>query len=137
MLFRSSPHLVQAPGHSFADCRRKLVSLIGLSSIRDLERVVRRPVDPVRFRANVYFEAAEPWAEFGWIDREIQLGSARLKVVKRIDRCPATNVNLTTAQRDMNIPAALRSAYGHIDMGVYAEVIGAGSVAAGDTLTVI
>jgi hypothetical protein len=31
------------------------------------------PIDSVRFRANVYFDAADPWSEFGWIDREIQL----------------------------------------------------------------
>jgi hypothetical protein len=37
----------------------------------------------------------------------------------------------------MNIPGALRSAYGHIELGVYAEVINAGSVAAGDALTEI
>ena len=26
-----------------------------------------RPVDPLRFRANLYLEGSQPWAEFGWI----------------------------------------------------------------------
>ncbi|HYM30942.1 MAG TPA: MOSC domain-containing protein [Candidatus Cybelea sp.] len=131
---RGAPRLVHAPGHTFADCKAKRLSLIGLPSICDLERVVRQPVDPVRFRANVYFDGTEPWAEFGWIGREIIMGTARLRVVARIDRCPATDVNPGSARRDMNIPRALQAGFGHIDMGVYAEVVQSGDVAVGDRL---
>jgi uncharacterized protein YcbX len=49
-------------------------------------------------------------------------------------RCAATEVNPEMAERDMQVRAALASAYGHTDMGVYAEVVADGEVVAGDRL---
>src|SRR5262249_49182631 len=56
-------HIVEAPGHAFADARRKpnatsdkYVSLINRASIAALEARLGAPVDPIRFRANVYFD---------------------------------------------------------------------------------
>jgi hypothetical protein len=133
---RGAPRLLEAPGHMFSDARVKCLSLINLASVRDLERVVRAPVDPRRFRANVYFEGAPAWAEFDWVGQEIDIGAARLRVTARIDRCAATHVNPETAARDMNLLKALQRGFGHIDMGVYAEVIGGGEIATGDRITI-
>ncbi len=129
-----APRLVHAPGHSFADVGIKLVSLINLASVAALEATVGRPVHPLRFRANFYFDGAEPWEEWQWIGRELGLGAARLRVVDRTTRCAATEVNPETAERDLLVRAALASAYGHMDMGVYAEVVAGGEVAAGARL---
>ena len=63
--------------------------------------------------------------------------SARLKIVKRIVRCAATNVDPQTGIRDLAIPDALQRAYGHSDCGIYGEVISAGEVAGGDQVSVI
>ncbi len=133
---RGAPKLLEAPGHMFSDVREKCLSLISLASVRDLERVVGAPVDPSRFRANIYFEGAPAWAEFDWVGKEIAIGAARLRVSARIDRCAAINVNPVTAARDMNVVKALQRGFGHIDMGVYAEVIGGGEIATGDGITV-
>lgn len=129
-----APKLVHAPGHSFADAGVKLVSLINLASVAALEATVGHPVHPLRFRANLYFDGAEPWEEWQWIGREFGLGAARLRVLDRTTRCAATEVNPETAERDLQVRAALASAYGHTDMGVYAEVVAGGEVAAGDRL---
>ncbi len=131
---RGAPKLLEAPGHMFSNVREKCVSLINLASVRDLERVVREAVDPARFRANIYFEGAPAWAEFGWAGAEIELGGARLSVTKPTQRCAATNVDPETAARDMNIPQALQRGFGHVDMGVYAEVVAGGVVATGDRI---
>jgi hypothetical protein len=32
------------------------------------------PIDPIRFRANVYFDGAAAWSEHDWINSEITLG---------------------------------------------------------------
>ena len=133
---RGHPHLVEAPGHMFSDTRDKVVSIINLASVHDLERVVRQPVEPLRFRANLYIEGAPAWSEFDWVGREIAIGDARLTVTKRIDRCAATNVNPETAERDRNIPRSLQRGFGHIDMGVYAKVVTGGTIAKGDSLSV-
>lgn len=131
---RGVPRLLEASGHMFSDTPPKVVSLIGLASIRDLERITRCAIDPRRFRANVYFDSGRAWQEFGWIGQEIRLGAARLRVVKRISRCAATNVDPETAIRNLNIPRALADGFRHTDLGVYAEVISGGTVAIGDSL---
>ncbi len=132
---RGTPKLLEAPGHMFSDARQKYVSLINLASVRDLERVMRKPVHPLRFRANVYVEGAPAWSEFNWTGEEISLGATRLKVAGPIDRCAATNVDPETAERDLNVPLALQRGFGHVNMGIYAEVIEAGELAKGDELT--
>jgi uncharacterized protein YcbX len=131
---RGAPKLLEAPGHTFADAREKCLSLINLASVHDLERVVRRPVDPLRFRANLYIEGAPAWSEFGWAGKVIEIGGARLQVTRPIDRCAATNVDPETAARDMNIPLALKRGLGHVDIGVYAEVVTGGEIATGDRI---
>jgi hypothetical protein len=133
--------VVEAPGHAFADARRKpnattdqYVSLINHASIAALEDAMGAPVDPIRFRANVYFDGASAWREQNWIGSEITLGAARLRVISPITRCAATQVNPATAKRDLDIVAALGRTFGHINMGVYAEVTAGGEVALGDAL---
>ncbi len=133
--------VVEAAGHAFADARRKpnatsdkYVSLINRASIAALEAAIGVSVDPIRFRANVYFEGASAWSEHDWIGSEITLGAARLRVISPITRCAATQVNPVTAKRDLDIVAALTSTFGHINMGVYAEVLSGGEIAVGDAL---
>ncbi len=132
---RGTPKLLEAPGHMFSDSRHKYVSIINLASVRDLERVVRRTVHPLRFRANVYLEGAPAWQEFDWVGQEVELGSASLRIAAPIERCAATNVNPETAERDLNIPLSLQRGFGHVNMGVYGEVVTGGEIATGDSLT--
>ena len=132
---RRMPHLVEAPGHMFSDVPAKLVSIVGLASVRDLERVTRARVDPLRFRANFHLDGLAPWEEFAWPGREIRLGAVALRVVKRITRCAATSVNPQTGARDINVPLALQEGFRHVECGVYAEVLTPGAVAVGDAVT--
>jgi uncharacterized protein YcbX len=133
--------IVEAPRHTFADARRKpnattdqYVSLINLGSIAALEELVEAPVDPLRFRANVYFEGAPAWRENDWVGGEIALGDARLRVVAPITRCAATQVNPATAERDLDVVGELQRRFGHNLMGIYAEVAEGGEIATGDRL---
>jgi len=131
---RGVPRFVEAPGHNFTDVAQKAVSIIGLASLRALEEAAGQPLDPLRFRANVYVSGSHPWAEFDLVGREIQLGAARLRVFKRTVRCAATEVNPKTGERDSDPPRALRQHFGHADLGVYAEVLEGGRVSVGDAL---
>ena len=130
---RGPPKVLHAPGFSFSDVARKVVSIINLASVAALENVVGAPIDPLRFRGNVYVAGWPAWHELDLVGREIAIGAhARLKVVKRIVRCAATNVDPDTGIRDLAIPDALQRAYGHADCGIYAEVLTAGEMAVGD-----
>ena len=126
---RGAPKIVQAPGHSFSDMAAKCVHIVNLASVREVERIVGRPVDPLRFRANMYLDGMEPWSEFAWLDREIGIGATRLAVFARTQRCEATNVDPATGARDMAIPAQLMRAWGHQDFGIYAKVVTGGEIA--------
>jgi hypothetical protein len=129
---RGAPRIVQAQGHVFMDVDRKVVSLINAASVRDLERVVGRPIDPLRFRGNLLVEDLPAWREFDWIGKPLRIGTARFEVWKRIKRCPATNVEPGTGLRDMQIPQALMTGYGHVEMGIYMRVTVGGEIAEND-----
>lgn len=135
--------VVEAPGHAFADARPKpnasteqYVSLINLASIRSLEDEIGAAVDPIRFRANVYFDGPPAWAEQEWMERHIAVGGARLRVISPITRCAATEVNPDTAKRDLDVVKTLMRRWGHNIMGIYAEVIDGGDLALGDSIKV-
>lgn len=131
---KGPPKVLSSPGHSFSDVARKVVSIINLSSVRAIENMVGAPVHPLRFRANVYVEGWPAWSEFDLLDRTLAAGDVRLKVVKRIVRCAAVNVDPDRAERDLTIPQALQRRLGHGDCGIYAEVITGGTIAAGDII---
>jgi uncharacterized protein YcbX len=134
---RGPPRLLHAPGFSFSDVARKVVSIINLASVAALEDVIGKAIDPLRFRGNVYVTGWPAWSELDLVGREIAIGSdARLKIVKRIVRCAATNVDPDTGSRDLAIPDALQRAYGHADCGIYGEVVTPGEIAAADRLLV-
>ncbi len=132
---RGTPKLIEAEGHMFSDVPDKVVSIINLASVKDLERIVRRPIDPLRFRANFYITGVPAWSEFVWVGQQIGLGPARLQVLKRIERCGATNVDPETAERDMNLPRALQQGFRHVHMGIYARVDSGGEVKRADELS--
>src|SRR5260370_27706870 len=92
------------------------------------------PVHPRRFRANVYVEGWTAWHEFDLVDKTLAIGEVRLKVVKRITRCAAVNVDPETAARDLAIPQALTRRLGHSECGIYAEVVAGGTIAVGDMI---
>jgi uncharacterized protein YcbX len=133
---RGPPKLLFAEGHSFSDVAKKVVSIINLASVAALEQVIGQAVHPLRFRGNLYVSDWPAWHEFDLMDQTISIGETRLKVVKRIVRCAATNVDPDTAARDLTIPHTLMRTYGHADLGVYAEIITGGTIAAGDAITV-
>jgi uncharacterized protein len=134
---RGPPKVLAAPGHSFSDVARKVVSIINLASVAAIEDMVGRPVDPLRFRGNLHVEGWPAWGEFDLLGQEIAIGpQARAKVVKRIVRCAATNVAPVTGIRDLDIPATLLRRLGHADCGVYAEVTAGGAIAPGDVIDV-
>jgi uncharacterized protein len=133
---KGPPKILSSEGHSFSDVARKVVSIINLGSVQAIENMVGQPVHPLRFRANLYVKGWPAWHEFDLLDQTLAIGATRLKVVKRITRCAAVNVDPDTAARDLSIPQALTQRLGHNECGVYAEVIAGGTIGVGDTIAV-
>ena len=131
---KGPPKILTGPGHSFSDVARKVVSIINLASLRAIENMVGEPVHPLRFRANLYVEGWPAWHEFGLLDRTLAIGDARVRIVKRITRCAAVNVDPDTGARDLAIPQTLMQRLGHNECGIYAEVIAGGCIGVGDAI---
>lgn len=93
-------------------------------------------LDPLRFRGNVLVEGLAPFEEFALIGSIIRLGGVRLAIRSTIERCPATTVNPTTTEVDVNVPRLLNSACGHLHCGIYGQILETGDVRAGDEITV-
>ncbi len=139
---RGTPVLHHVPGprgthHVFGDQRSPVISLINEASRAELEARAGARRHRRRFRANIWFTGAPAWSEFDWIGRDLLIGSARLRVVKRTVRCAATEVNPETGTRDADPIAELKAAWGHADLGIHAEVIGGGTIATGDAVELL
>jgi uncharacterized protein YcbX len=131
---RGPPKVLYGDQHSFSDVAKKVVSFINLASVAELEAKLGAPVDPVRFRGNIYVRGWPAWREFDLLGKEIRIGEARLKVFKRIKRCAATEVDPSTGARDLAIVKGLMDHFGHTDCGIYAEVVAGGDIVAGNRI---
>ena len=107
--------------HSFSDLPEKAISIINLNTISDFEKKIGKNIDP--------------WKEFNWVGKTIEIGDCILEVFKRTQRCAATNVNPENALRDINIPNEINSHFGHLDLGVYAKVKKTGVISVNDKLS--
>jgi len=133
---RGPPKVLAAPsGYRFTDSRSGFVSIINLASVAELETIIGAPVHPLRFRANLYVRGWPAWGDFDLVGREFTVGSVRLKGLKRITRCAATNVDPDTGTRDLTIPETLMQNFNHMDCGIYAQVVEGGEIVAGDVVT--
>ncbi len=127
------PRLVAA-GQGLWDHQDAVLSIINLETVRQLEQVAGQPVDPLRFRANLYLSGLPAWNELSLVGRRVQLGEVELEVLRPTDRCRATSVDPTDATTDLNLPALLGARYGHLFCGVYARVVRGGQVRPGQRL---
>lgn len=131
------PKILSAPDHSFSDVAEKVVSIVNLASVAAIEDAIGQPIDPLRFRANLYVDDWPAWLELELTDGTIGVGGTRLKVMRDIVRCAAVNVDPAKAERDLNIPQALMRSFGHLHCGIYAKVIAGGDIALGDPVKVL
>ncbi len=136
------PFFAEAQPHRFTDVSvvsetmMNAVSIINLASVRDFAERIGETVDPMRFRGNIIVDGWPAFSELDLLDRIIKVGNVRFKILKRTKRCAATEVNPATAERDIKVPALLRTTYGHFDMGIYAQVISDGTIGVDDSLTI-
>jgi hypothetical protein len=131
---KGPPKVLSGTDHSFSDVAKKVVSIINLGTLKAIEDIVGQKIAPLRFRANLYVRGWPAWHEFDLLDRTLAIGETRLKIVRRIKRCAAIDVDPDTAVRDLNIPHTLMRCFGHGDCGVYAEVTAGGDIAEGDEI---
>ncbi|UWR23006.1 MOSC domain-containing protein [Sulfitobacter sp. S190] len=134
---RAAPaRVVRLRDRGFTDTPFASISLCNIATHAAVEQLADSPLQPERWRGNIWFDGASAWDEFEWIGRDLKLGTARVRVEERITRCLATTVNTDTGVRDVDTLGALKQ-LGHQDFGIYVTVTKAGDVAVGDRLELI
>ncbi len=117
------------------DSRSGFLSIVDLASVAAIAAAAgARPLDPLRFRANVHVEGLGAWGEFALVGRRMRLGAAVVEITKPIDRCAATDVDPSLGIRDLKVVELLERSFGHHDCGVYARIVESGLVRTGDRL---
>ena len=129
---RAQPVQVVRHDGGMTDSDYPTVSILNLSSLADLSARMGMDLSVHRWRGNFWIDGTEPWAEFGWIGHRLAIGGAVLEVTERIGRCRATCVNPASGVVEGETLAALTTAFGHTDFGVFAKVIQGGMVAVDD-----
>ncbi|MEY8828180.1 MOSC domain-containing protein [Sedimentitalea sp. XS_ASV28] len=133
------PTFVSSTPHRFTDVSvvssqmMNAVSVLNLASVRAVEERLDVEIDPARFRANLEIDGLPPFVELDSVGSTFHLGDVALRILARTKRCAATEVNPDTAERDLKLPYLLRKELGHMDMGIYAEVVSGGTLAIGQT----
>ena len=120
--------LRELPGENFDDSP---VLIINLASVAAFALEAGIPVDPRRFRANLYVEGLEPDEELRWLGRTIRAGDAELDVVSRCVRCAVITRHPDTTEATPELLELLVARHEKC-MGVYCHVAKAGRVAVGD-----
>ena len=120
--------IVRVPDKNLTDSPMQAVSIMNLSSLRELEQAAGIALDIRRFRGNLWFEGSQAWQEFNWLGKELRIGDVQFKVVDRIQRCAAINANPDTGNRDINLLHILRKEFAHRDFGMLAKIIHSGKI---------
>lgn len=112
------------------------VSLINKKSIDDFSKRVSADIEFERFRANIYIDGLDAWAERTWIGKSIKINNVDFVVLDEISRCSATNLKPSTDMVTFNLPNQLKKNYDHINMGLYLVPLQNGVISKGDKLII-
>lgn len=122
---------------ALTDCRP--VSLISLQTARALSDEAGVPVDPRRFRANIYvdWDAPDGFAEDGLVGQTVRIGpEVRLSILERDPRCKMITLDPDTGESEPKILRAVAQAH-DAKAGVFAAVLVEGTIRPGDDIELL
>jgi uncharacterized protein len=120
---------------ALTDCRP--LSIFGVQSARKLGEETGVAVDKRRFRANIYLDLAEGFAEDEFVGRSIRIGpKVVVSILERDPRCMMITLDPDTGEKE---PALLKKvAQAHSGMaGVYGAVLVEGMIHKGDSVELL
>ena len=125
------------PGTYFDAFPISIMSQQSLASMNQLEGESR--FDARRFRPNLLVDIPDtnhPFPEQAWVGKTLSIGSVKLKIDMTCPRCSMTTHGFDDLPRDTEV---MRKLVNHSDgnLGIYASVMQAGKVSAGDSVGVV
>ncbi|ADE40177.1 MOSC domain-containing protein [Candidatus Puniceispirillum marinum] len=134
---RGIPKVVRLDNQAFTDNKAPWITLGGSASIDAYAAATGTTPDARRFRLNMMIKTDTAFSEAALIGKEIMIGEAHLRIVAPVGRCAAIDVDPATATRGQDTLSVMRDAFGHTDLGVFAEIQSPGTARTGDTITVL
>lgn len=127
---------VESGAEHYFDARP--ISLILDIWLAGLAEHVGFAIDHERFRPNLFVKTAAgtQMLETDLVNRELQLGEARLRVLEPIGRCVTTTYDVRTGESEPEILRYVAQQRANV-MGVYCDVLRAGIVRIGDSLELL
>jgi uncharacterized protein YcbX len=109
------------------------LTLMTSETVNGLSALVGEPLDPRRFRPNIYVASTvgRDFPEDAWVGRTLRVGGMRMRGDEKDQRCVMVNVDPDTSERN---PAVLRSIARERKncLGLHGSTMTAGRVAIGD-----
>lgn len=133
----ASAKIIRATAQAMTDTSFPSISINGTASLQALGQQMNQTLAAERFRGNLWVEGLDPWEEFDWVGKTVEIGGATIEVRERIGRCLATTANPETGERDADTLGALKAGWGHTDFGVYGVVLRGGTIQVTDTVKVL
>lgn len=108
------------------------ILIITDATIRKLEEIWGKDLDPRRFRANLVVSIDEnAFNEQNWIGRKLSVGSAELLVDTYCERCSMITIDPDTLERDPSLLKKVNEEM-NLQFGVYASVRKTGQIHVGE-----
>jgi uncharacterized protein YcbX len=125
---------LQNDGERWFDARP--VSLLLDRWVREVEALVGEPLDPLRWRPNLYVATAAgvEASEDDLVGARVHVGSVVLHVLEPILRCVTPTYDIATGESDPRVLREVAQRRANV-VGVYCEVVTPGEIAVGDTVT--
>jgi uncharacterized protein len=111
------------------------LSLISTQSVEAIDALVGPALVPKRFRPNLVVETTGAYREDDWVGRTLPIGTMRMRVDLRDERCVITSTDPETTAVDPSVLKTIgreRNAC----LGVYGTPVDPGPVAVGDEIYV-
>lgn len=122
---------------ALTDCRP--VSLISLQTIQQIGEELGAPLDPRRFRANIYADlgGVAGFGEDGFVGRKVRIGDrVVIAVLDRDPRCKMISIDPNSAEEDAAVFRHVAKSH-EGNAGIYCAVIAEGTVRRGDPILLL
>jgi uncharacterized protein YcbX len=122
---------------ALTDCRP--LSIISLKTIAQLGDEIGTPLDPRRFRANVYADlgSTDGFAEDGYVGKRLRIGErAEIAVLDRDPRCKMISLDPDTGEENSDVLRHVAKAH-DTRVGVYCAVLTEGMVRRDDKIVLL
>ena len=122
--------------NGFTDNFNPYVSICGDASINEVSKRSKLKLENERFRINFILKTDKPFEEFSWIGKIITIGESKIRIVEKVGRCSAINIQPKTSHNKKDLIKIMLNQLGHKNLGVFGIILNDGLINKGDFLQI-